>query len=164
MSFIDDKFNQMVAEHNGKKWEVVDATNPNQCFDLAVGFLDYLALPRSFQHLYAYQIYTSPTALTKLNFEIIPNGPIAVPKKGDIVVWSSAYGPAGHVAVSNGVGNVWNFEVFSQNDPIGSVCLIRQYSYSKVLGWLRPKTTGPTPILKTVKQLTAELAEAVANK
>ena len=163
MSLIDTKFNLMVSEHLNRKWEVVDATNPNQCFDVVVGWADYLGKPRSFLHLNAYQIWTNPTQLTRDNYELIANNPFNSPKRGDVVVWASTYnGGPGHTAVANGVGGILSFEAFSQNDPLGSVCIIRKYNYGNVLGWLRPKVSEDNKF--TVKQLTALLDEAVRER
>lgn len=159
MAFIDDKFNQMLVDHLNRKWEVVDPTNPNQCFDLVVGWSDLLGLPRSFQHLFAYQIFTNPTELTRQHYELIPNTPLGVPKRGDIMVWSQNYGPAGHTAVIN-TASLLSFEAFSQNDPVGSVCILKRYNYNSTLGWLRPKLATKY----TVKQLVPMLQEAVNER
>ena len=134
------KFDDFVAQFNGTSVEVVDASNKYQCFDLAVAWVQWLGLQNSFQHLYAYSIYSSPTELTKQNFELIENTPLAVPQEGDIVVWSKKYnGTAGHVAIATGKGDINQFFAFSQNDPIGAVSQIKKYKYDNVLGWLRPR-------------------------
>ena len=150
----------------GQKWEVVDSTNLNQCFDLVVGWADNLGIPRSFQHLYAYQIYANATSLTRNYYELIPNTPLAVPKKGDIVVWGRNFnGGIGHTAVATGFANLRYLEVFSQNDPIMAPCILKTYTYDHILGWLRPKVLITSPTGKpTVKQLSALLTEAVSEK
>lgn len=77
-------------------------------------------------------------------YERIANTPTGVPKVGDIMIWGSAYGSYGHVAVVTGA-NEKTFSCFSQNDPIGKLCGIKNYSsYKGVLGWLHPKTTQTT--------------------
>jgi len=163
VSLIDDEFSLMLSEHLNQKWEVYDPTNKDQCVDAVIGWNEYLGIePKTFGVQNAYQIYTSPNENTKKNFEIIKNSLLGVPKKGDIVVWSNQYGPAGHTAIATGKGNVLNFEVFSQNDPLGSPCVLKTYSYSKVLGWLRPNI--PNVIKYNVRQLTSMLEEAVKEK
>ncbi|MEM3335422.1 MAG: CHAP domain-containing protein, partial [Thermoplasmata archaeon] len=109
------------------------------------GWCDELGLPRLFPHLYAYQIYTVDTDEKKKYFDKIANTSDAYPQAGDIVVWSKSYnGTAGHTAVATGLHQTqgkssdW-FEAFSQNDPTGSPCILKKYSYNNVLGWLRPK-------------------------
>jgi len=132
---------QFILENNNKPLEVYDPSNKNQCVDLVLGWLKKLGLgdliPLGIAN--AYQIYSPSTPSLKAHFDIIANSPTAVPQAGDIVVWSSAYGPAGHTAVATGKGDTKSFEAFSQNDPTGKPCILKTYTYSKVLGWLRPK-------------------------
>ena len=142
---MENKFRDFLNKWNGRHVEVVDPTNKNQCFDLAVAFLDFLKLPRSFNHYFAYSIYTNPTNVTKENFDLIPNTTDAKPKAGDIVVWGKSFnGTAGHVAIATGEGKTegkytdW-FGALSQNDPLGSVCIVKNYKFNHVLGWLRYK-------------------------
>lgn len=136
-----NKFDKFLADNNNTFVERVDSTNRNQCFDLAIYWCEYLGLPKNIFSglLNAYQIYTQPTAITKDNFTLIPNSPTGVPQKGDIVVWSNKYGPAGHVGVATGRGDTNTFECFEQNDPAGSNSHLRTYKYTAVLGWLRFK-------------------------
>ena len=137
---MENKFKQFLAQFNNKSVEVVDASNLYQCFDLAVAWLDFLGVARSFNHLYAYQIYTDATLLTKQNFDLIPNTPENVPLVGDIVVFSKAFnGTAGHVVIATGEGDTNIFKAFSQNDPTGSPSIVKTYNYKYVLGWLRYK-------------------------
>jgi hypothetical protein len=133
-------YEEFYGQWNGKYCEVSDPSNPNQCFDLAVAWCDYLGIPRTaIQHLYAYQIYSSPTEPTYLNFYRIPNTPNATPKKGDMIVWDYSYnGGAGHVGIANGRADTSTLDVFEQNDPLKSVCHVKTYGYGSILGWLRP--------------------------
>lgn len=142
---MDTKLKNFINKWLNKYLEVVDPTNRNQCFDLVVGWCDELGLPRLFPHLYAYQIYTVDTEDKKKYFDKIENTADAYPIAGDIIVWSKSYnGTAGHTAVATGNHQTqgkstdW-FEAFSQNDPTGSPCILKKYSYNNVLGWLRPK-------------------------
>ena len=137
---MENKFKQFLSQFNNKSVEVVDPTNKNQCVDLVVAFLDFIGTARSFNHLYAYQIYTDPTFLTKENFDLIPNTPDGIPQVGDIVVFSKAYnGTAGHVVIATGEGDTVTFKAFSQNDPTGSPSVVKIYGFKYVLGWLRYK-------------------------
>lgn len=137
---IKKTFTQFFNKYNQTFVEKVDATNKNQCFDLAVAWLDELGLPRSFNHIYAQDIYLKPTAKTLENFDRIPNTPEAIPQTGDIVVWKGSYnGGVGHVGIATGRGTLDEFECFEQNDPIGSKAHNKLYSYAHVAGWLRDK-------------------------
>lgn len=130
----------------------------NQCFDCVVSWTDNLTIPHApgnpspFPYEYAYQIYTGYSTFQKTYFDRIGNGPLNSPQKGDIVVWSSNYNNgAGHTGVATGRGSWFNFDCFEQNDPVGSVSHVRTYSYSYVMGWLRPKAVPLTCDQKLVK-------------
>ena len=131
---LKNKFNQFYSQFNGKSLEVVDASNVNQCVDLAVGFIDWIGVPRSTVagHLYASQIYTQPTSTTSQFFDIIPNSATFIPRIGDIVVFG---GTPGHISVANGTGDTNTFQSFDQNYPTGSVChtVTHNYDNPKVL-------------------------------
>jgi len=78
-------------------------------------------------------------------FDFILNTPDAYPLAGDIVVWNEKMGGGyGHTAIATGVHKTegkstdW-FEAFSQNDPFGSLCVLKKYSYNNVIGFIRPK-------------------------
>lgn len=78
-----------------------------------------------------------------------PNCGPCVPSPGDIVVWGSGVGPAGHVAVFIG-GDANSFDSFDQNWPIGSLCHVQHdHTYNSVLGWqalhLAPAPPPPAP-------------------
>lgn len=78
------------------------------------------------------------------NYDKIWNGPDNIPQEGDIVVWGGGInGGLGHTAIATGKGDVWTFQTFSQNDPVGSRCIYRTYTYSYVRGWLRRKVATP---------------------
>ena len=135
---IHSKFDQMLSEHNGQLWEVEDPTNRDQCFDLALGWCDYLGIPReAIRHLNASQIWTQPLDVTLQHFDYIPNTPSGTPQKGDIVVFG---GVVGHVSVANGEGDNNTFTSFDQNFPLGSSCHLQNHDYKNVLGWLRPNS------------------------
>ena len=148
---MENKFTDFLIHYNGQFVEKVDPTNRNQCFDLAIAWTEWLGLPLSIFSglMYAYQIYTSPTELTKTNFDFIANTPEGAPQVGDIVVWNKGYGGgiAGHVGMATGMFTDTNhFQSFEQNDPIGTNAHLRDYeNYNYVLGWLRYKKTIITP-------------------
>jgi hypothetical protein len=132
-----------VQEWEGKFCEKEDPSAPNQCFDLAFAWCDALAIDRaSIRHAFAYQVFAQPNDLTLQNFDYIPNTPNGLPKQGDLVVWAQSYGGYGHIGIATGKSDLGSFDCFEQNDPVGSKCHIRRYSYDLVLGWLRPKR-GP---------------------
>jgi len=88
-------------------------------------------------------------------YERIDNTPTAYPKKGDVVIWGSAYGPYGHVAIASEDGNPQtdSFTVLSQNDPAGVPSIYKTYSdWKGVLGWLRPKPKAEDPLQACLRQ------------
>lgn len=130
---------QFINNWNNKFQERRDPTNKNQCFDLAIGYcIDVLNLPEdTFSGLlHAYQIFENPTKGTSQNFDFIKNTAYAVPKPGDIIVWGKTYGSSGHVAVVV-TADVNTFTAFSQNDPVGKPCILKEYKYMSIIGWLR---------------------------
>jgi hypothetical protein len=139
-------YTDFLAQNNGKPVEVVDPTNLDQCFDLAVAWCMAMGLPSSIFNgcLYAKQIWTPSTTLAVQKFNYIDNTPTNVPQQGDIIVWSGYYqswwgGGAGHTGIATGNGDVNTFECFEQNDPTGTYSHLRWYNYNCVLGWLRLK-------------------------
>ena len=95
------------------------------------------------------------TTYPKDLYEKIPNSPTAYPKKGDVIVWGSAYGPYGHVAIASEDGNPQtdSFTVLSQNDPVGVPSIYKTYSdWKGVLGWLRPKQKAEDPLQACLRE------------
>ena len=148
-----------ITKYNNQPVEVVDPTNRNQCFDLAVKYcMEVLGLPITiFQGLiYAYQIWIPSTKLAVEKFDYIDNTATAVPQEGDIVVWNHWYNfqwnpyfwGAGHVGIATGKGDVNSFECFEQNDPTGTYSHLRWYGYTNIDGWLRAKPTKLTDTQK----------------
>jgi len=127
----------LINKYNGKPCEVVDSTNKNQCFDLAMAWTDSLGIPRVFPFLNATQIYTDFGSEQAKYFTRIENGLFNAPQAGDIVVFRK-----NHVVVATGNSNLWSFEAFSQNDPVGSYCAVKWYNYgylqNTIYGWLHP--------------------------
>jgi len=76
-------------------------------------------------------------------YEKIVNTVEAIPQEGDIVIWGATYGPYGHVAICMKATQT-RVTCFSQNDPIGSPCIEKTYTYKHILGWFRKKTMTQT--------------------
>lgn len=135
-----DKLNRFVDNTNGQFIEVSYKEAIYQCMDLAYLWAFCLDIPKAaVQHQYAYQVYTEASDFTKKYFDILPNTPEFIPEAGDLVIWSNKYGPAGHIGIAIGDGNVDKFWVFEQNNPLGTNAHVQERSYSCVLGVLRPK-------------------------
>jgi hypothetical protein len=79
-------------------------------------------------------------------YDKIANTPEGVPSKGDIVIWGTAVGPWGHVAIFSS-GDSFSFTSFDQNWPVGTLCHFQQHNYTGVLGWFHPKSQVVTQIL-----------------
>lgn len=130
-----------IQKYDGKYVEKYDSTNLNQCVDLIVAYVQEVMqkpelIPMGVGN--ASQLWTKDTTITPHTVKIA-NTPDAIPHEGDIVVWSSSYnGGAGHVGIATGWGGLSQFECFEQNDPLKSPAHKKKYSYSSVLGWLRP--------------------------
>ena len=73
---------------------------------------------------------------------------------GDLVIWSTAVGKYGHIAICIGDGGSY-FKSFDQNWPIGSTCHIQQHNWNNLFGFIRPKKgsimNGKTIYFKTEK-------------
>lgn len=129
-------FDEFLAQYNGKTNVGNTPENKGQCVGLASVWIDALKGP----HVWGDAKDMYQNADTNF-FEKIPNSLTAVPRKGDIVIWNGTFnrGP-GHVAIATGKGDTKTFEVFEQNNPLGSNCHLRTYSnYNYVTGWFRPR-------------------------
>ena len=134
-----DFFNQ----YNGKPVETEDPSNRDQCMDLAFAWCDALGIPReTIRHLYAYQVFTEPNDATRQHFQLIPNTPDGVPEQGDLIVFSTVVGPAGHICIATGTGDANTFQSFDQNWNGHAYTETVGHSYNGVLGWLRSEDTG----------------------
>jgi len=134
------RFNTLVDNVIGQFIEVSYKPAIFQCMDLAYLWVFVLGYPKAtIQHTYAYEVFTKPNSLTKKYFDIIPNSDTFIPEDGDIGVFEG--GEAGHIVVCLGGGTVKRFKALSQNDPLGSHLVIKEYDYNKpkFLGVLRPK-------------------------
>lgn len=154
---------EFIIKWTGKPVDV-DGIYPNQCMDLMHKYkqevlgLDDLSVLRASS---AYLAYTSFQKAWEKYFEKINNLPTNKPNVGDIIFWGTSIGANGHVAIVTKAENLMNFESFDANWPTGSLPHLQGHDYNGVLGWLRWKAGNN---LKTVKELTALLSEAVAAK
>lgn len=134
-----DKFNQWFQQVDGKPIEAEDASNYAQCFDLAFNWCDFLQIPRdTIRHLYAYQIFKNPNPDTSQYWEIISNTPTGVPNIGDLVIFGTYVGIAGHVCIFK-EGDAMSFRSEDQNWAGLQKARLVNHNYNGVLGWLRPK-------------------------
>lgn len=130
-------FQEFLNKYNGQMKVGNTPENTGECVGLVSVWIDNLGLPHVWGH--ARDLINN---CDKSKYEVEYNTPTGVPKKGDIIVWSSAMGGGyGHTAISTGSGDTVKFEVFEQNNPTGSNCHLRTYpNYNNVIGWFRGKT------------------------
>lgn len=98
-------FEQFINKWNGKYVERYDPSNVNQCIDLVLQYIDEVCglgnlIPLGIVR--AYDLWTKNHKL-KPYCSYHTNEPTAIPHAGDIIVWSSKYGPDGHTAVATGL-------------------------------------------------------------
>lgn len=147
---MKEKLKIFIENIKGQFVEISDKGNIYQCLDLAYAYIFTLGIPKaSIQRLYAFQVFTAPNDLTKKYFELFVNTPEFVPNAGDLAVWDNSVGIAGHIAVCTGNGDTKTFEVFEQNNPLGSYATVRYRNYTGVIGFLRPKQPDTIPVLKS---------------
>ncbi len=150
---MQDKLNQWLGQVDGKQIEAEDSSNYAQCFDLAFNWCDFLDIPRdSIRHLYAYQIFTNPNPDTTQYWDMINNTPTGVPQAGDLVIWGTQVGTAGHVAIFK-EGDTSSFRSEDQNWAGIQKAMPVNHSYNGVLGWLHPKKVSEPMVVITQKEL-----------
>lgn len=136
--------NQFVTKFNGKyvDW---DKHYGYQCTDLArqyindvLGFSPYVALPAGATAKVIFNNFRGNQYLKKVINN--PRDKNQVPPVGAIIFWGWRWpitGSAGHVAiVTSAIKGQNNITVFNQNYPTGKPCLLKNFSYSGILGWL----------------------------
>lgn len=137
---IKERFDRFVANVNGQKIEVSDATNQWQCMDLAYLWAFSLNIPKgTIQRLYAYEVFTKANDYTKEFFDVISNTPDGVPQAGDLVIFGTQVGIAGHICIASGVGDTSSFQSLDQNWGGKQYASMFTHNYAGCLGWLRPK-------------------------
>jgi len=136
---------EFLAKYQNKSWDFDNFANA-QCFDLFQFYNRDVVGGPFVTGAGAKDIWeTYPKNL----YERIPNGATNYPKKGDVMIWGTAYGPYGHVAICSEDGNPQtdSFTVLSQNDPAGVPSIYKTYKdWKGVLGWLRPKPKVETDL------------------
>lgn len=112
-----DNFNKLFSLYNNQSVEAEDPTALDQCMDLAFKYCDLLGIDRAaIRHQYAYQIWSSPTALTRQYFDLFPNTATFIPQTGDVAVFGAVSGiPVGHVSVVGIGSNVNDLTTFDEN-------------------------------------------------
>lgn len=134
---------QEFIDINAGQFVNFDAVYGPQCMDLYRQYVqDVLGFPQSNGVANAWQVYHNyPTKY----WERITNNPTNFPQPGDVMIWSKWYSRSltGHIAIvveADASRALW---CFSQNDPGGTPAMLREYDYTRVLGWLRPITPVP---------------------
>jgi hypothetical protein len=131
---------QFIEKYKGKGVDY-DHFYFTQCVDLVRQYIkEVLNQPQPRGVVGAKDFWTNYESDPNLNqyFNKIPNTPEGIPSKGDIIVWGSTYGKFGHIAIINWA-NVNQFQALSQNDPSGSLTVLKNYNYTHILGWFNPK-------------------------
>jgi hypothetical protein len=132
-----------------------DGSYGTQCMDLA-HFYKYIVLG-----IHDKTTLSAPTAaqVWGLNyptlFDKIPNSPTNFPLRGDIIIWGTTIGSAGHIAICTKADKD-NFESFDANWPVGSNPHLQAHTYNGVLGWFRFK--GQLPSTENLDKIVAELS------
>lgn len=130
------------TQYLGKPVEIADPTNLDQCLDWAMAWCQQLSIPiAAITHLYAYQVYAQPTALTLQYFTLVPCQPGLVPPAGALVVFSPAIGGiAGHIALALSGSTPTTLLTSDENWDYKLYIQRVTHTYNFVLGWLMPKS------------------------
>lgn len=165
---MESKFNQFQAQVIGKSIEKEDSSNLDQCMDLIFAWCDFLGIPRdTVRHPVAYQVWTNATDETKKYFDLLTNTLTFIPKAGDIAVFGTKVGNAGHVSIDTGKSNVINLNTLDQNwdtqhynlgiqngQLIPYTRLVTHNWYYGIIGFLRPKINqGDDVIVNEIKSI-----------
>lgn len=135
-----------------------------QCVDLFRLYVkEVMSTPQPKGVIGAADFWTNYDSDPNLNqhFTKISNTPDGVPNQGDVVIWSKKYGPYGHIALIDNA-TVNGFTALSQNDPTGQPTILKQYKYTNVLGWMRPKKESMSTI--SIEQKVFEELVSKASK
>src|SRR3990167_8941175 len=133
-----------IKKYNGQGNVGTTPENTGECVGLVIKWLvGTLQMPMVWGHAKDLLINAD-----RNSYEVIENTLDAIPEAGDVIVWKQGFnGTFGHTAIVV-KGNVVTFEVFEQNNPLGSPCRLHTYpNYAYVDGWLRVKSaiiTQPT--------------------
>lgn len=129
-------FDEFINKWLGKKADF-DGYYGGQCVDLYRFYVqEVLGFPQSPGVGGAAEIWDSADPDY---YDFIDNDPLAVPEKGDIVIWNrNAGGGFGHVSIYL-EGNVNSFTSLDQNWPTLDKVTKTKHNYTNVIGWLHPK-------------------------
>lgn len=130
---LGSRLNPFMASHTGKEGVGDTPGNVGQCVGLVEVWTDSLKLPHVWGNA-ADLLANAPMN----SYGRILNSPTNFPLPGDIVVWGKSWGGGfGHTGIVV-TAHVMSFIAFEQNDPDGSTPHLKTYTYSGVVGWLRP--------------------------
>lgn len=135
---------EFIIKYNGVGGIGTTKENTGQCVGLVIKWLvSTLKQPMIWGHAKDLLVNADTNV-----YDIIKNTPEAIPNPGDVIVWTAGFnGTYGHTAIVV-KGNVKTFEVFEQNNPLLSPCMLRTYpNYAYVDGWLRPKPNISNPVV-----------------
>jgi hypothetical protein len=122
-----------ISRYSGRPGAGDTPGNRGQCVGLVEMWVDTLLLPHIWGNA-ADLLANAPLAA----YGRIYNTPTNFPLPGDIVVWGTTWGGGfGHTGIAV-TAHVMSFTAFQQNDPTDSPPHLKVYTYSGVLGWLRP--------------------------
>lgn len=133
-------YDEFKTKYLGKKVDF-DLSYGAQCVDLYREYCKSLGFNQSPPVQGAADIWTS---YLQKSFERIPNTPLGIPKKGDIVIFGRTFGQYGHVGIVDSA-SLWSLTALEQNNPLGSPVRLGKHYYKHVLGWLRPKQAPVAP-------------------
>ena len=138
-------FDEFIKKWLGKKIDF-DGYYEGQCVDLYRQYVfEVLNFPQSTSVKGAADIWE--TASSKY-YDLIRNILTAVPKKGDIIIWSKKVGKEfGHVAIFL-EGDVKSFTSLDQNWPTLNKVTKTKHNYNNIIGWLHPKDKTMTNVYK----------------
>ena len=130
---------EFIEKYNGKYVDF-DKNYGNQCVDLFRFYnrdvLD-ISQPRSVNGAKDFWSNYSSDSILNQNFTKISNTPEFIAEPGDVMIWNGYYGPWGHIAIVT-KADINKFTCLSQNDPANRETHLKEYTYSKVYGVLRP--------------------------
>ena len=130
-----------ISKYNGQENVGNTPDNKGECTGLVQVWLQEQGLEHVWGHAKDLLVNASPDV-----YEVIKNTPDAVPEAGDCIVWTAGFNNTyGHTAIVV-KGNVKTFEVFEQNNPLGSPCRLHTYpDYAYVDGWFRKRVIIAKP-------------------
>ena len=159
-------YKDFIAKYQGKYLDY-DKAYSCQCVDLFRYFCkEVLAINQPKGVSGAKDFWTNYSSDPNLynNFEKIANTPSFVPQPGDVWIWNANYGKYGHIAIeSYAKATTSTFQCFSQNDPSGSPCILKNYKYVSVYGVLRPKNQANIKVFQNGTSSTTDNSSAVGN-